>query len=133
MRPVTVMIDNNYNIIPDTGDKRYMAQMIRPNTYLECKLVKKRNLKHHRKYWGLMNALSFHFENTPSGWHMYFKMKFLELEEFILPTGKKILFPSSIAFEKMNQLEFDHYYKQVESHLAEKGFDVDELINTMEV
>lgn len=93
-------------------------------------LTKKRNIKHHRKYWLLMNALAFHFGNTSELWHIHYKAKFLPLEEFHLPSGRKILYPSSTSFEKLDQTGFDEYYKNIENYLIEQGYSIDELIET---
>ena len=133
MRNLTIRIDSGLNIVPTQGDKFYLRQLVKEGQEFSCKLIKKRNLKHHKKYWALMNALSYHFGNTNDGWHLHFKAKFLPLVEFLLPNGDKVLYHSSTNFDKMNQLEFDEYYKKIEDHLIKGGYDLDTLIESMEV
>ena len=75
-----------------------------------------------------MKALEFHFGNTDEGWHLYYKAKFLPMVEFKMK-DKLLLYPSSIAFDKMDQLEFNEYFKKIDNYLLEKGYTIDDLIN----
>jgi hypothetical protein len=134
MKEFAAKIDAHGNIIPvDVHDKILLTQELKQGKTYKCKLTNSRNIKHLGKYWLLMKALAFHFPSaadTNTAWHEYYKYKFLPLIEFNSKEGK-MLFPSSIAFDKMDQLEFDEYYKKVDNFLLESGYNIDELINTM--
>lgn len=134
MKEIIIKIDNNGNLQPiDNYSRQLVLASLKFNKQYEIKIVNKRNIKHLAKYWILLKALSFHFGNTDNGWHLYLKSKFLPLEEFQFKSGKKILYPSSVAFDKMNQIEFDEYYKKVEDFLIENGYNIDELIEHCEI
>lgn len=133
MRDIIITIDNNFDLKTAIDVKKYLQQYVKPGDELKCKLTKSRNIKHNSKYWVLLNALEFHFDNTAEAWHMFFKSRFLPMVEFAFKTGKRVLYPASTAFDKMSQLEFDEYYKKVEKFLNDYGYDIDEIINTMEV
>jgi len=134
MNSFAVKIDNHGNIIPvDVHDKIILTQQLKQGKTYKCKITNARNIKHLGKYWLLMQALAFHFPNaadTDEAWHLYYKHKFLPLVEFKTKDGM-MLFPSSIAFDKMSQIEFDEYYRKIEDHLNKTGYQIDELIETM--
>ena len=130
MRKIYIDIKNGEIIISEI-DKKIIKEL-KDGSY--SMLIKKdRNLKHHAKYWLLMDALAFHFGNTAELWHVHYKAKFLPLEEFLLPSGKKILYPSSIAFDKLDQLVFESYYNNIEMFLNENGYNIDELMSSREI
>jgi len=123
----TILNKGNLSV-PDVYDRQAIETRLKNKEY-KVKVINERNLKHLGKYWLLMSALVFHFGNTEDGWHTYYKAKFLPMIEFKLK-DKIILYPASIAFDKMDQLEFDEYYKKIDSYLVEKGYNIDELIET---
>lgn len=94
-------------------------------------IVKPRSVKHNAKYWCLMYALSYHFGNTDDDWHQHFKRQFLPVKEFYNPlTGTTELHVASTAFDRLDQAGFDEYYQRVDRWLLDRGYDVDELIET---
>lgn len=130
MQKITVVMNNNAEFIPSNiYDKKLAFDSLKVGKPYQCKLTNARILKHNSKYWLLLNALEFHTENNSAAWHLFFKSKFLPMVEFSFPSGKKILYPNSTAFDKMGQVEFDEYYKKVELFLNEKGYNIDDLIN----
>lgn len=134
MKEFAVKIDAHGNIIPiDVHDKILLTQELKQGKTYKCKLTNSRNIKCQGLYWLLMQALAFHFPtagDNSDAWHMYYKYKFLPLLEFNSKDGK-ILFPSSTAFDKLDQIGFDEYIKKIEDHLKEKGYSINELIETM--
>lgn len=114
-------------------DKIMITQELKQNKVYKCKLTNARNIKSLGLYWLLMKALAFHFPEVASSdfaWHEYYKFKFLPKVEFKTKDGI-MLFPSSIAFDKMDQLEFSDYLGKISNHLEEKGYSINELIETM--
>lgn len=131
MRNIIIVKQQDKLTIPNSYDRELIKNLKNGQEY-EVKIYTKRNLKHLGKYWLLMSALEFHFDNTAEGWHLYYKTKFLPLVEFKIKDSV-VLYPSSIAFDSMTQTEFNKYYKDVENHLSSCGYNIDELISTMEV
>ena len=134
MKEIIVKPNNQGDLIPvDQYDRTLVIEALKPTKEYTCKIIQTRNLKHLSKYWVLMKALEFHFDQPDVAYHMYFKELFLEPIILTLKDGTVKKYPNSIAFDKMNQLEFDAYYKKIEQWLNAKGLDIDELINTMEI
>ena len=132
MKNIIIIKQQDKLTIPNAYDRELIKTLKNGQEY-EVKIYTKRNIKHLAKYWVLMSALEFQFaDNTAEGWHLHYKAKFLPLVEFKF-RGQVILYPSSVAFDKMTQTEFDKYYKDVENHLISCGYNIDELINTMGV
>lgn len=128
---IGITIDKNGTINPaNINDRKWLVSKLKQNKEYKCKITNSRNIKHLGLYWILMKALEFHFGNTDEAWHQYFKTKFLPLTEFKIK-GEKRLYPSSVAFENMSQIEFDDYYGKIENHLIECGYNIEELIDTM--
>jgi hypothetical protein len=129
LKEIIIKRDKQGNIIPvDNYERQLVIDTLKESREYKCKLTYSRNLKHLGKYWVLMKALEFHFGNTDEGWHLHYKAKFLPMVEFKVG-NQCLLYPSSIAFENMDQLEFDVYYKKIENHLIESGYTIDDLIN----
>lgn len=82
---------------------------------VECTIVKKRNGKHHRK---AMALLQFLFDNQDR--YDVFKDFLVEVKlrtghyyEHITVKGTIMYLPKSIAYENMDQVEFDLWYNKV--------------------
>lgn len=92
-------------------------QKLKVGEFYACKIVKPRNLKHHRKFFTLIRLV---FQNLPEGMEAMFKSDKDVLNEFKLQTGhytkhntlggKVTYIPSSISFAAMNQDDFDVFY-----------------------
>ncbi len=109
--------------------KRYGKYKNKP---LMITIVAPRLVKHNSKYWILLAALEFHFGNTDEEWHVYFKGLFLPRVEFYNPlTQERELHVSSTAFDKLDQAGFDEYYTRVDNWIIQRGYLVEELIDTM--
>jgi hypothetical protein len=130
---IIATMDDKYNFITDIDNKKYCAIKLKKGNTYKIKVTKSRNVKHNAKYWVLLKALEFHFGNTDTAYHMYFKEMFLEPIVLKLKSGEIKKYPNSTAFDKMNQVEFDDYYNKVDNWLIEHGYEANELINTMEI
>jgi hypothetical protein len=131
MQDIQLKINDLWQIEPASiEDLLLLQQQCKKNIIYNCTFKRKRKMKSLAKYWLLMRALEFHKGNTSDGWHLYFKAKFLPMVEFNLPSGKKILFPSSIAFDKMDENEFRDYFFKVTEYLNDNNLNIDELIQT---
>jgi hypothetical protein len=133
MQSIFIKINSNADLIPiDVYTRQLIISELKPGVEYQCTLKKQRNVKHNSKYWVLLKALEFHFGNTDTAWHLFFKEKFLEPIVFKLKNGTVKKYPNSTAFDKMNQIEFDDFYRKVENYLIDHGYNIDELINSTE-
>lgn len=133
MKNIIVKKTKNGNLfVVSDYDKATICEKLKDREY-ECKIIQSRNIKHLGKYWMLLKALEFHFSNTDEGYHLFFKELFLPPIEFILKSGIIKKYPNSIAFDKMDQLAFNDYYQKIENWLIEKGYNIDELIETSRI
>jgi len=131
---ISIKIDQNGTINPiDINDRKWLVSKLKQNKEYKCKITNSRNIKHLGLYWLTMKSLQFHFGNTDIGWHMFFKELFLEPIIFKTRSGEIKKYVNSISFEKMDQIQFDSYFAKIVDLLNQKGYSIEELINTMEV
>ena len=130
MKEIIIKRNKQGDIIPvDNYERQLVIDTLKESREYKCKLTQGRNLKSLGKYWVLMKALEFHFGNTDEGFHLFFKELFLPPIIFKLKNGEIRKYPNSIAFDKMDQLEFNEYFKKIDNYLLEKGYTIDDLIN----
>lgn len=84
-------------------------------------VVRARNVKHHRLYWTLVNTV---FENqeryeTRDQLHNALKLAAGIYEPLEMPNGAIHKIPGSIAFDKMDQIEFSAFYGRICDLIAE--------------
>lgn len=80
-----------------------------------------RNANHHRLYWALINIVWQNQERYPTTYALHSAIKIAAgiRTEIELPNGIKGYIPGSIAFHKMNQMEFSKFYDRVCDLVAE--------------
>lgn len=99
LRPIDAASAEALERIPETEEVR--VEITRP-----------RNLKHHRKFFALLNAIYPHQKTYPT--HKLFRaavsvaMGFGETTK--LPDGRVIIVPESISFANMDQAAFEQFY-----------------------
>lgn len=74
-----------------------------------------RNVRHHRKYWALLNAVFPHQSVYPTLESFAAAMKAAVglAEPIRLPDGRIVLYTGSISFGSMDQTTFDQFYERV--------------------
>lgn len=84
-----------------------------------CEIKRPRNLKHHRKYWALINLISENLDNvTPEA--LSNAVKLLMGHVVIVKFGETMIsYPDSISFEKMNQDAFNDFYRRAVQAICE--------------
>lgn len=133
MQILIVKRNKQGDLIPDNEyERKIILDTLKLDKPYQCKVSHPRNIKSLAKYWILMKALEFHFDQPDIAYHMYFKELFLEPIVLKLKDGTVKKYPNSIAFDKMNQLEFNEYFSKISQWLESKDLNVDELINTAE-
>jgi hypothetical protein len=84
-----------------------------------CEIKRPRNLKHHRKYWSLINLISDNLDGvTPEGLSSAIKMMIGHVVT-VQFGNKSILYPDSISFDKMNQDQFNNFYERAVKAICE--------------
>jgi hypothetical protein len=74
-----------------------------------------RNVRHHRKYWALLQAVFPHQDVYPTMDSFAAAMKAAVglAEPIRLPDGRIVLYTGSISFASMDQATFDQFYERV--------------------
>lgn len=81
---------------------------------VECEVKQSRNLKHHQKYWCLVNLCAENTERfTAKRIHEIFKMRTGYATTYTLADGTKMVDYDSIAWAKMDQTAFEAFYERV--------------------
>jgi hypothetical protein len=84
-----------------------------------CEIKRPRNLKHHRKYWALINLISDNLDGvTPEALSNAVKMMIGHVVT-VQFGDKNISYPDSISFDKMNQDQFNDFYEQAVKAICE--------------
>jgi predicted site-specific integrase-resolvase len=129
------MIRAGLNFLPcyETDKRIYSAVADGGQVMVEVK--KSRNLMHHRKFFALLQSL---LDNSDR-WQTVEEVLTVVLfsigyaEKVMTLSGKEILTRKSIAFENMDQLEFNELYKKSVDVISEYlGITPDELERNVE-
>lgn len=102
-------------------------------------VTRPRNIKHHRKYWALLNLV---FDNLPEELEAHFKsvedlhyeikLQTGHRDKWTTMGGQEVWRVRSISFEKMDQTEFEAFYDaalDVITRYILPGIEKQELIN----
>jgi hypothetical protein len=82
----------------------------------DCKIWKKRNSDHHRKYFALVNAIFPHQKYWPTVKALHDQLKIavgFSYEARDIRTGEVRTYPDSIAFDSIDQTEFEQVYERI--------------------
>jgi hypothetical protein len=102
-----------------------LSGKLKPGQVVELQVNHRRSLQSLGYYWILMQKLSDSYGETPDKWHLFFKSIFLPLEQFTNGlTGERILYPSSVSFDKMDEGEFRNYLQSVIAYCIVNGVEI---------
>ena len=80
-------------------------------------ILKPRNLKHHRLYWGLVSLVWDQCDQdrypTRSDLHNALKIFAGIRTRIVLPDGTKGFIPGSVSFSSMDQMAFNQFYDTI--------------------
>jgi hypothetical protein len=82
----------------------------------DCKIWQKRNSDHHRKYFALVNAIFPHQKGWPTTKALHDQLKMavgFSYEAKDMKTGEVRTYPDSIAFDRLDQQEFEQVYERI--------------------
>lgn len=124
-------------LVPADARSEEVIKSLPHGKWLNAQISQPRNVKHHAKYWALLNKV---FENqdhfkTVEHLHNCIKVATGHSVTYQLKNGKQVHCPTSISFAKMNQQEFENYYTGVVQFITTEvipGLDSRELERGME-
>lgn len=130
MKIVLQRVNNSFNIV--YGSDLEKVSYIKQGQQIWCELTKSRNIKHHRKFFAILNCA---FENQSQFVSveqflsaLKFEMKYYEIGHNF--DGDAIPLLKSISFAKMDQFEFENFYASALLILSKFiGCTVEELEN----
>lgn len=101
---------NSLRPIDEAGEE--LLQKIKFRALVKVKITRSRNLKHHAKFFALMRIVYSNQERYTNPDHLLTALKIAAgwTEAIIMPSGNQYLIPKSIAFDKMDQTEFEVFY-----------------------
>lgn len=93
------------------GDEEAI-QRVPEGKVLKASITQPRNVKHHRKFMALLNAVYPHQSAyaTFDSFHAAVKVALGHGETVVLPDKRVMVVPKSISFAQMDQLQFDEFY-----------------------
>jgi len=108
------VVKKDYGFFPvNDNDLEVCKKFVEGEVY-RCEIKKPRNIKFHRKFFAL---LQYVFENqdkydNAEDLRVEIELKAGNYTEHITTKGKMIYIPKSIAFEKMDNIEFEKLYNK---------------------
>lgn len=98
----------------DTGGEEALRKL-KLGDVVRIEMTKPRNGSHHRLYWALISAVFQNQERyeTPEQLHNALKIAAGIYEPLTMPNGTVYKIPGSIAFDKMDQIEFSAFFDRV--------------------
>lgn len=101
------------SLIPVDDEGKEALDSIGQGELVRVKVTKARNLKHHRKFFSMLNLVFENQEKYPTVTHLLTAVKIeagLYDDTPIDVNGKLVYLPKSISFAKMDQCAFDLFY-----------------------
>jgi hypothetical protein len=101
------------SLIPVDDEGKEALNSVGQGELVRVKLTKARNLKHHRKFFSMLQLVFENQERFPTLDHLLTAVKIeagLYHDVPIEVSGKLVYLPKSISFAKMDQCAFDDFY-----------------------
>lgn len=110
-----VMCKRISSLIPVDDEGKEAIDGIGQGELVRVKITKARNLKHHKKFFSMLNLVLENQDKYPTQKHLLTAVK-LEAgwyeDEAVDVNGKRSYLVKSISFAKMDQVEFDKFYEE---------------------
>lgn len=121
-------------LIPSDEAGNEALRAIKQGVFVEIEVKHKRNINHHRLYWALIGKVWENIDHerypTTDTLHGAIKISVGLRTEIHLPGDRLAYMPGSIAFHKMDQVEFAAFFTRVCDAVAKyflPGVTSDEL------
>lgn len=101
------------SLIPVDDEGKEVLNSIGQGELVRVKLTKPRNLKHHRKFFSMLQLVFQNQERFPTMDHLLTAVKIeagLYEDAPIDVNGRLVYIPKSISFARMDQSAFDKFY-----------------------
>ena len=121
---------------PADDDGAAYMRRIQQGMMVRVQVWKPRNIKHHRKFFALLNLVNDATGLWGSIEELLIELKFRAglIEQVALrSTGEIVTIPASIAFHAMDESQFDEFYEKCLAVLCEMagGIESDKLRNAV--
>lgn len=95
-----------------------------------CRQLKRRTNPANARYWLLLHLIADNVkpegqQHAPETWHVYFKQRYIGVDEVKMPNGHVINIPKSSA--DLDTAEFATFMASVESWAMERNVYMDEM------
>ena len=125
------------SLVPASQHAENIIRKIPRNHVVKVTIERPRNIKHHRKFWALLQLVFQNQEHYESLEHMVTALKVAlgHCDSVICKDGNVAYIPKSISFAKMDQVAFDEFYGKAVDLVCRHflpGCDRDELTREVE-
>jgi hypothetical protein len=99
--------------VDEAGEE--VLRKLKNGSLVQVEIKQPRNVGHHRKYWALVSLVADNTDRYPDAEtvHEAIKIAVGLRTEITMPDGSKGYIPGSIAFNKMDQGEFNVFFDRV--------------------
>ena len=141
MKQIELVKTSTGAFIPAYNSDHELAKKVKAGDSVVAKLTVPRNVGFHRKFFALVRYTFNHMDESMADKFTSEESLRLELtlqagywSKHVTVGGKEIIYPQSIRFDKMDQVEFEKLYSTVLDVVLKwfvHGVDQDELVNFM--
>ena len=141
MRQIELVKTSSGSYIPAYNSDHELSKKVSPGDSVMAKLSVPRSVGHHRKFFALIRYTFNHMSEEMSVKFPSEESLRLELtlqagywERHVTMGDKEIIYPQSIRFDKMDQVEFEKLYSTILDVVLKwfvHGVDQEELVNFM--
>jgi len=130
-----IVMKVNGVLVPSGVEAQHQFDKMKTAVDYIANITMPRNLKFHKKYFSLVNAL-FDMQERYDDPQVFRKLLTVAAGHFdnvMLPNGRSILMPKSIAFEKMPEDEFEGFYsKTIDVAINKFGINQDAIMRIIQ-
>ncbi len=141
MRKIELVKTSSGSFIPAHNSDHELCKKVKAGDSIEAKLTLSRSVGHHKKFFALVRYTFHHMSEDMMAKFPSEEALRLELtlqagywSHHTTIAGKEIIYPQSIRFDKMDQIEFEKLYSTIMDVILKwfvSGVDQDEIINFM--
>jgi hypothetical protein len=120
------------HLVPANAQSLELMRQIKDDRWVLASIRNPRNVKHHRKYWALIQAVFPHQDTWPTlkSFQRQMKKALGHGEWVTSKDGRREFIEDSIGFASMDQTEFEEFYKRAVEVILTRvlpGVDSDDL------
>lgn len=141
MKQLELVKTDSGSFIPAFNSDNELAKKVKSGDSVVAKLSVHRSVGYHRRFFALVRYTFYHMDESMLAKFPSEEALRIELilqagywSKHVTIGGKEIIYPQSIRFDKMDQVEFEKLYSTILDVVLKwfvHGVDQDELINFM--